>query len=1054
MAKGSVDAPSDIGFRTEDPGPFLDWPLQHVNISDVVRLPDSPWSHNFLGVTDCPPYPAAIGSSKKYIKEGITESQVLWVNSDNTGWMADKVACYSAGEKPGQYDHAGTDIQAANGTSVLAAADADEIYVIIDGNGDYRIRLRHPNVNGSGQTWYTFYLHMKSSKYSEGTHTENFSVGTELGGVGRGHLHLAIHVNPTYNANYARNPWGLDSTPWNQGCLWNNRDLCQNIGDKPADEDIVEDFGRYSDVAIASQWYPYIEALHRVGAIQGTGSGASGQFKPTEMTDRDQAAKMISLGLGRKPNYTDGQAAFSDVPTSHPFYQYIRDIKVLGITQGYRGGLYYFDPDKPGDKRLTRCHAAVFVIRARNEGDHFYNDGRQSYPDVPPSHSCYQFIERLLAIGASPYETGNGLLFNPDGYIERERMAFAVVRGLPQLLKKVAPFKDVAHDNLFFAHVESIAERAITSGCNNSQSHPYRDFCPDVTLLREQAAAFLSRAMGFAPNYSDGRQSFPDVNQNHPFYHAIEHVRELGVVKGFNDGNFRPATEITREQFAQMIVRGWSAIGVVCPNPQGDSFPDVSPGANAYVEIQCLKDFGVTAGYSDGKFWPGRLITRAQAAKFVDLAFIQKLPTVEQEPMDKLNDIFATAPIVRLASAPTSSPEVEDEDASPGVSLILPNASASPQGGNLDIVGIDLESAKKYRFAVQEMGRNLDAGVALVTSQVAESRSATELIQTYSIAANILNLGIDGQCESAFSVPETGRYYLVFFNENPYAVGGVNFRFAVSELESSLHKIYLPSIVKVTDSTVPPSISGCSISFVEALDIPAVPPPNDYVAYYTFDSKNAADQSANGNHGTIKGNPGFVSGTRGEAIRFYGSTSENVLIPNSASLQLHNTFTLSIWFMIASHASQDGLQVPFAMSGDTNGAVFELRRENASSGLWRPGIENGRCCGSSFVVIQAGTLLDLNQWHMLTVTHSPDRARLYLDGVLAQEMSATTFNLNPGMLYQPIYLATHYDANRFWHPFNGALDEVRIYNREISTAEVLALFDESKQPALKNAEQP
>ena len=224
-----------IGFRTENPGPFLSWPLPStIQLTNITRLPDSPWTHNFLGITGCPVYPALIDSgtwtngqsypgNRSYILPGVPDSQVKWQNADNGYPFNNAFACYQ--------EHAGTDISANNSTSVLAAARADQVYVVIDSAGDYRVRLRHPNVNGSGQTWYTYYVHMSSSVYAVGTTTPSGGIpaGATLGGVGKGHLHFEVSVGPNYRGTEARNPWGRDNSPWD-GCLWVNRSLCPASG--------------------------------------------------------------------------------------------------------------------------------------------------------------------------------------------------------------------------------------------------------------------------------------------------------------------------------------------------------------------------------------------------------------------------------------------------------------------------------------------------------------------------------------------------------------------------------------------------------------------------------------------------------------------------------------------------------------------------------------------------------------------------------------------------------------------------------------------------------
>jgi len=53
-----------------------------------------------------------------------------------------------------------------------------------------------------------------------------------------------------------------------------------------------------------------------------------------------------------------GTPTFNDVPTSHPFYQYVEALAASGITSGCGGG--NFCPDQP----LTRGQMAVFLSRA------------------------------------------------------------------------------------------------------------------------------------------------------------------------------------------------------------------------------------------------------------------------------------------------------------------------------------------------------------------------------------------------------------------------------------------------------------------------------------------------------------------------------------------------------------------------------------------------------------------------------------------------------------------------------------------------------------------
>ena len=84
------------------------------------------------------------------------------------------------------------------------------------------------------------------------------------------------------------------------------------------------------------------------------------------------------------------------------------------------------------------------------------------------------------------------------------------------------------------------------------------------------------------------------------------------------------------------------------------------------------------------------------------------------------------------------------------------------------------------------------------------------------------------------------------------------------------------------------------------------------------------------------------------------------------------------------------------------------------------------------VLFDAPADFDITQWHLYVGTWDGSRIRIYVDGELKGETSVTgTINTaDTG----PIYIG-HDDgwAGRY---FNGTIDEVRIYNRALSPAEI------------------
>ena len=109
-------------------------------------------------------------------------------------------------------------------------------------------------------------------------------------------------------------------------------------------------------------------------------------------------------------------------------------------------------------------------------------------------------------------------------------------------------------------------------------------FDPKAPITRAQFAAICAR---FDTGKSSGTQTFTDI-KGHWAEKYIERVAELGWIKGFEDGSFRPDTYITRAQAMTMINRVLNRI----PEENSDllagmnTWPDCNPGDWFYLAVQ------------------------------------------------------------------------------------------------------------------------------------------------------------------------------------------------------------------------------------------------------------------------------------------------------------------------------------------------------------------------------------------------------------------------------------------------------------------------------------
>ena len=117
----------------------------------------------------------------------------------------------------------------------------------------------------------------------------------------------------------------------------------------------------------------------------------------------------------------------------------------------------------------------------------------------------------------------------------------------------------------------------------------------------------------------NSEQTFPDVPPDHPFFTKIEALAESGIAEGYDDGKFRPTSNITRMAMAAFLVRGLELEGKH-EVPAEPTFPDVPIDHPFYEEIGLLAASGITEGYDDGTFRPSANVTRMAMAAFLSRA--------------------------------------------------------------------------------------------------------------------------------------------------------------------------------------------------------------------------------------------------------------------------------------------------------------------------------------------------------------------------------------------------------------------------------------------------
>jgi chitodextrinase len=197
---------------------------------------------------------------------------------------------------------------------------------------------------------------------------------------------------------------------------------------------------------------------------------------------------------------------------------------------------------------------------------------------------------------------------------------------------------------------------------------------------------------------------------------------------------------------------------------------------------------------------------------------------------------------------------------------------------------------------------------------------------------------------------------------------------------------------------------------------------SDVVASYSLNG-NGTDATQFGNHSTLDAAAISANNRHGWASN---ATSGHSTAANSAALQSDFT-TLSFWVNPASLPASGEV---FLLSNGGWQERWKVSMPNHGKPVFTTH-SGGACCSD----LDSGTPLVVGTWTHVVMTHDGAKDIIYFNGVKVNEKNATgTLDKTKhplGIGYDPIDNGSHFD---------GSLDDILIYNRALSAAEIAALF--------------
>ncbi|WP_314589494.1 S-layer homology domain-containing protein [Paenibacillus terrigena] len=240
------------------------------------------------------------------------------------------------------------------------------------------------------------------------------------------------------------------------------------------------------------------------------------------------------------------------------------------------------------------------------------------------------YVERTIVLpdGADPNRITTAIVIEEDGsvrhvptkIVRKDGKVVAIIHSLTNSTYAViwhpVEFKDVAQHWAKDA-ITDMGSRMVVRGDDEGR------FNPDQKITRAEFAAMLVRGLGL--KLEGGESAFKDVLVSEWYQEVIQTAYAYHLINGYEDGQFRPMDQITREQAMVMIAQAMklTTLSTNLPKPSNEEilrvFEDMNQASvwavNGIVEsVQA----GVVSGRSSTQLAPQATITRAEVAVMLE----------------------------------------------------------------------------------------------------------------------------------------------------------------------------------------------------------------------------------------------------------------------------------------------------------------------------------------------------------------------------------------------------------------------------------------------------
>ena len=171
----------------------------------------------------------------------------------------------------------------------------------------------------------------------------------------------------------------------------------------------------------------------------------------------------------------------------------------------------------------------------------------KDFNDVSKDSWSYNYIMALRKVGIIDGDDKNN--YNPDKLVTREEFVKMIVNvANVEMVENGKGFTDVKSTDWFAPYVYTAKANGIVNGIDADK------FGVGSAISRQDMAVIINNVININADISTNRDLFADdFTISNYAYNAVYSMKALGILNGYNDGNYKPQGKLTRAEAAKVI---------------------------------------------------------------------------------------------------------------------------------------------------------------------------------------------------------------------------------------------------------------------------------------------------------------------------------------------------------------------------------------------------------------------------------------------------------------------------------------------------------------------